>query len=284
MTRSLLTQRRLLVVVVALLLISSMLPTAVSTRIAYIPHAVVALVISPFTAPLKSLADSLRPGETLSMGVGSPDEAQVRLGQALVIINQLEQELETAHQQISLLTQTDAIALEGTRRIMARVASFSGDRLAPVIRIDRGSLKGIREGAPVVHGVNLVGLVETVYPTSADVELITAAGTKFQVRIRPPEVDATPREVSEMIELSDDGSHFEIAKLTKSTPIQVGDWAHLADSRWPHEAQGWVIGKVTQIRDSPENPLMFKQVIIHPMEPLSSMSRVTVVVPVEGSH
>ena len=275
-----LNQRRTLMVIAAVLLISSMLPAPIATRLAHPARAVVTLALSPFTAPLKSLSDSLRDRESTPTEVGSGEDMTTQLAQAVVVIEQLDQELQAAQQQIALLTQTDEIAMEGTRRIMARVASYSGNTVRPTITIDRGALKGIATDAPVVHGVNLIGLVERVYPTAADVELITAAGTRFQVRIRPPRVDSSGREVSEMIELSDDRSHFHV-QLEQKEPVEVGDWVHLADSRWPPEAQGWVVGKVTQIRDDPENKFLFKRVIIHPMEPLGALNRVTVVVPVE---
>lgn len=280
MAHSVLTHRRALLVIVALLVVSCLVPARFSTRVGNVPRAALMLVLSPFTAPLKSLSDSLRPGRSLPLGVGSADQAQDRLGLALVVIDQLEQQLAAARQQIILLTHTDEIAMEGTRRIMARVTGFHDDRVGRVITIDHGTAKGVRDGAPVVHGVNLVGTVEKAYPTASDVKLITSEGTQFRVRIRSPRVDAQAGEVNEMIELSEDRSHFEV-QLKVDAPVEVGDWAHLADSRWPPEAQGWVVGKVTQIKEDPENKFLFKRVIIHPMEPLSALSRVTVVVPVE---
>lgn len=202
-------------------------------------------------------------------------EAERRLQQ----VRALETALAEAQELIAMLTQSrEMLQLEGVQLVPARVSGFSGDPVRPVLTIDRGTFSGVHDGAAVVSGFNLVGRVAKAYAGSADVELITAAGTKLQVRILPPRTDDVPRELVEQLELEEDGRWFEV-QVEIDAAVEVGDLAHLIDERWPPAARGYVVGQVKRVAPDPANPHLFKELVIEPLPPLADLTRVTVLIP-----
>lgn len=285
MPASLLSPRRTLLVIAGLLFINSLMPTrfaiAVGKPLKALHDTVVTKVLA---APLVSMSNSIRgepEGEINPLGSGDAwTLLQNELGLTLQKNRQLQTRLDEAQAQIEQLTQARSIALQGVSLIDARVTSFSpGDGVKPMITIDRGQTRGIVKGAPVVSGFNLVGRVDAAYPVTSDVVLINAKGTKLQVSILPPLAQA-PRELNELIELSADRKTFRLT-VGKEDPVEVGDLAHLADDSWPSEAIGYVVGEVTSVAPDPRDPLNRKLVVITPIKPLESLSRVMALVPLE---
>ena len=274
-----LTQRRALVIVAAVLLLSSLAPVRVSSKLAYLPGSIVSFTTQPFTQGLRWLATTLRPPTERELDLSDAETRQL-YGEALSLIRRLEYKLAAAEQQIALLTQSRTIALSGVQLVDASVTGYSGERLNPVLSINRGRAGGIYPGAPVVSGFNLVGRVTEAYPASADVGLVNAPGATLLVRILPPTPEAGPREVKEMIHLTEGGEMWEVS-VAKGQPVREGDIAQLSDPSWPPEAQGYLIGQVVEVEPDPQNPLNAKRVRIRPMAPLTELSRVTVLVPAE---
>lgn len=281
MPTGLLTPRRSLLIIALLLFVNCMLPARYAIKLGYVPRSIVAAATTPLTLPLKSLSDTIRGEEAEHPDFGSEEDVLVELERRMQQVVALEEALREAQEMIVMLSQSrELLSLEGYQLLPARVTGYSGDSTNPTITIDKGTTKGVYEGAPVLHGISLVGRVSAAYPLTADVQLITAKGTQLQVRILPPTTGQAPRELVEMIELEEGGRWFEVL-VEKDEPVEVGDLASLVDERWPPEARGYFVGAVKRILEDPADPLRFKRLIIEPLPPLQSLSRVTVLAPVE---
>lgn len=281
MASPLLTPRRSLLIIALLLFVNCMLPSQYGTKLGYVPRSIITAAAGPLAIPLKSLSDAVRGGAVEHPDFGTEEDVLVELEHRMQQVVALEEALREAQDMIVMLSQSrELLSLEGYQLLPARVAGYSSGRISPVITIDKGTTKGVREGAPVLYGISLVGRVTAAYPFTADVELITAKGTELQVRILPPTTGQAPRELIEMIKLADGRKWFEVL-VEKDEPVEVGDLASLVDDRWPPEARGYFVGAVKRILDDPSDPLRFKRLFIEPLPPLESLSRVTVLAPVE---
>ena len=289
MKRSFLTPQRLLALVAALLLIASFVGGRTSTALAHIPRTVVSTALAPAHLLLYNVGATVRgTGEDAvqwSSGDNQrPDTTQLRqeLGRALRLNEKLRQQNSRLKQQITQLSQIrEQFGLSGMRLVGARVTAYTGDPGAPVITIDRGTNVGISRGTVIASGFHLVGEVVHAGPLTADVKLITAKGTKLQVRFVPPRADAQPRiESTRQVTLREDGRTFGV-QLDIDINVQAGDLAHLADPRWPRESRGFVVGQVRAVEPADENPYLFQNVVIDPIPPLTSLNEVTALVPTE---
>jgi cell shape-determining protein MreC len=281
MPKPLLTPRRSLLILALLLFVNAMLPERHAQTAGYIPATVVNFAAAPLAAPLKSLSGSLRAREPDRIEMGTPADVEVQYQLALQRLRQLEAELDEAQRLIMTLTQSrEMLSLAGTRLVPARAWGFAGERVRPVVNIDRGRSRGIHEGMAVVHGINLVGRVDRAYANTADVELITAPNSRLQVRILPPRTDEAPRELVEILELAPDRRTFRV-QVKIDAPVQQGDLAHLIDERWPAEARGYVVGQVVRVNPDPSAPHSFRIVEVRPLAPLESLNRLTVLAPIE---
>lgn len=278
MRRSLLTRRRALVLIAALLVAVSLLPARVVDTVAGPPGKLVAAALMPFTVPLKTMADSLRRPTAIELGI----EDEHHPGQTKLYIEQLEIELAELRRENRALRQVEAVLGEGrgVRQVPARVGRYSGDRVNPTLTINRGTSQGVAVGQVVVTGFSLVGEVEQAGPVTATVRLFTAAESRLQVRLVPPVVGEPPHRVGAWMQVEEDGERFVI-EVDRDSPVAVGDLAHLEDSRWPREAQGFVVAQVVTVRPDPRDPHMRRVVLLEPIVPLRSLSQVNVLVPTD---
>lgn len=276
---SFLTHRRALAIVVALLLLSCIASDRWSTAVARAPARVVEVIATPLRAPLSWAGTAVRgPGRPTAPVELDEPALRAEFGEALRYIRQLEEQLRAAEDRLAMLTQAQEMGLTGATHIEARVTGIAGDPTRPALLIDKGSSRGITVNSPVVSGVGLVGRVQETSPATSRVELITAADARIFVQIAPPRTQGAARQVREQLRRSDDGPWFE-AQVVKNAPVEVGDWATLADDLWPSEAMGYVVGTVTVVEDDPRNPLQFKRVIVEPVQQLSQLRSVVVRAP-----
>ena len=285
MKRSPLTPRRLLAVVVVMLLIASFLGETVAANIAHAPRVLVGTALNPLTHPLYTLSRNVRGGSAdthaFSEDRKSRQELEEELGHALRRLDRLRQEHEQLQREFSQVTRTrEQLGLSGVRLVRARVTAYGGDPAAPVLTINRGTQTGITRGTVVVSGFNLVGEVVHAGPMTANVRLITAPGTEFRVTLRPPEAEDTQRQTDVHIEARSDGGTFGV-QVSARSEIEVGDFAHLSDPRWPREARGFVAGQVRSVEPTPDDPHVFRDVVIDPIPPLSALPELTALVPAE---
>ena len=156
------------------------------------------LALSTSLAPARGrVKDALRPARAMGLAVTSPIRNAV--GQklsygALVKENaRLRRELDAAR--ADSLRAADAVRErrqllafnkfrdpDGFRSKSARVVSLGGNNFDDKAEIDIGSSDGIAIGDPVVTEAGLVGRVETVYASSADISLVTDPEISVGVR------------------------------------------------------------------------------------------------------
>ncbi|MEX0654560.1 MAG: rod shape-determining protein MreC [Phycisphaeraceae bacterium] len=276
MRRSLVTPRRGLVLVALLLLLASVLPGRAVSWLGNPARNLVAAALIPVELPLKRLSDTVRRPEPIEVAVDDeyhPGQAVARLRQLELTIEALRRENHALHQIKAVLGDRPDVG-----RVTARVSATSGDRVNPTLRINHGSRAGIARRQAVVAGFALVGEVEHAGPVHADVRLITAAETLLSVRIIPPTSAEPLRQYQASMVVNADRQSFTI-KADHDEPIEVDDWAHLADDRWPREAQGFVVARVVDVRRDPDDPLRLKLATLEPIVPLLSLHQVTVLVP-----
>lgn len=281
MNRPPITPKRVLITVAVLLLLSSQLPTGAATTIASIPHSFVSFVTKP-AAILQRMSATLRPARADAPDFTPGGDQAEQLAQAKVYIETLEQEILELRDVSQSLAQIDALLdLGGIRLIGANVLGFNGDLENPILTIGVGESDGLREGLAVVWGAGLVGRVVTTSQRTADVQLVTAAGTNLQVRIAKPIRDGVSEPLPAFIHVDDDGRSFYTEDFAVDAPVEVGDLVHLADDSWQFRARGFIVGVVTEAGDHPDRPYLNKYVVIRPTLPLPSLTRVAVLVPVD---
>ncbi len=278
MNRPPITPKRLMIAIAILLLISSQLPTRAATALSYVPRSFVSLISKP-AAMLHRMSTTLRPSRAQPLDF-TGDLAQ-QLAQARVYIDNLEQEVIELRSVSESLAQIDALLdLGGIRLVGANVLGFNGDLENPIITIGVGSNAKLREGLAVVWGAGLVGKVVSTSANTADVQLITAAGTQLQVRITKPSTTGAAAPLPAFIQVASDGRSFFTEEFSVNDPVQVGDLVHLADDSWQFRSRGFIVGIVAEVGDS-DRPLLNSRIVIRPAQPLPSLTRVAVLVPVD---
>jgi len=282
MKRQWLNQKRLLAIFAFLLLAISLMPGKVSSAIAFVPYQVIRAMLAPPSTMIRSIFGSDHEDLQVHIKQGGKDELEQELGQAIAYIRQLELKVKNLEAMIDRLTQTgERIDLAGLRMVDARVASFSGSEIKPILELERGSNKGLRKGQAVVHGFNLVGEVVMTTAMTANVALIDAIDSQLMVKLIPPSPGEMPRGGLEtFIQYDQQQEAFEV-KLGVNEDVRIGDLAHLVDERWREESHGFIVGKVVDINNDTDRPLLTKRVIIRPTIELKNLNRVTVLVPIE---
>ncbi len=280
MNRPPITPKKILIAAAVLLLISSQLPTRAATTISSIPRSFVRFISKP-SAMLHRMSATLRPARTNLPNFAGGGDLADQLAQARVYINTLEQEILELRDVSQSLAQIDALLdLGGIRLIGANVLGFNGDLKNPILTIGAGEDAGIRDGLAVVWGAGLVGKVISTSDKTADIQLVTTAGTKLQVRIAKPTTDGIAASLPAFIEVADDGRSFTTEEFSVDAPVAVGDLVHLADDSWQSRSRGFLVGIVTEVGKS-DRPLLNSKVVIRPTLSLPSLTRVAVLVPVD---
>ncbi len=264
-----------------LLMLASQLPAWLAVKLSYLPRSFMAFITQPATM-LQGLSTNIRPGAEHTPDFSAGGDLTQQLVEARVYIDNLEQDIARLRNLsdnlaiISALVDAEDISFVG-----AKAVGFNGDRKNPILTINIGSNGGVRDGLAVVWGADLVGKVISTAAGTADVQLVTAAGTKMQVRITRPVIDPTVAPVPAYIELSDDGRTFFTDEFSLDSPVQVGDLALLADDSWQFRARGFIVGTVVEAGPHPDRPLLNQRVVIRPNRAPASVYGVIVLVPVE---
>ncbi|HEX7010558.1 MAG TPA: rod shape-determining protein MreC [Phycisphaeraceae bacterium] len=294
MKRSFLTPGRWLAAVVLLLLVASLLPGSVAQGVASRPRWIVEALLGPVTGQFTSVAAALRSPQRLRM---TPDPHRMSTEDLIEAYQQLQDELHRANQLIAryeyemdraaeVIEQLSRIrgqsGLQGVTLVSARVLAPPANLRVPVLTINQGADQGVQEGMAVVHageaGLSLVGQVVDAGPRSAGVKLITSESVELAVRVGPAPPDASPRQIEAWIRWDPEAQAF-IAEVQANQGVQVGDVARLADDYWPREAQGFLVGLVSEVEPDPRDPLSMRRVVIRTTHELARLARVTVLVP-----
>jgi len=281
MNRPPITPKKLLAATTVVLLILSQLPTGVATAMSGIPRSVVALLTKP-SALLIGLSNKLRPDRAEHPDFSAGGDMADQLLQAKAYASNLEQEVAELRRINQSLGQIQALLdLGDISAVGGNVIAFNGRRENPVLTIGIGSNDGVREGLAVVWGASLVGRVIRAASSTSDVQLITAANTKLQVRLARPTDHEPSTPLPAYLQLANDGRSFFTDEFPLDAPVQVGDLAHLADDSWQFRARGFIVGRVVEAKPHPDRPLLNMRVVIRPDRSLASVSHVAVLVPVE---
>ncbi|MFW6059675.1 MAG: rod shape-determining protein MreC [Phycisphaeraceae bacterium] len=292
MRRSLLTPKRLLVLLAVLFLFSSFLGERTAGRLSHAPRAMVNTLVSPARWSAHALSLRLRREEPDPVAWDRQQMSRAELeelyGRRLRELRDLQRRHRDLRERLAQLQQIQSLAerseqwdFSGVRYVQARVTGLTGAPNAPTLNIARGTRAGIREGAIIVRGYNLVGRVVHAGPATSEVKLITAPQTKLQATLLPP-ADATDSRDSlpVQLEVRDDGETFGV-QVRRGEPVQAGDLAHLDDPRFPREAQSYIVGQVISVQRAPDDPYLFQEIVVKPILPLTGLSEVTALVPVE---
>lgn len=286
MHRSLLTPRRILVGLAVLLLINSMLGPGYAQAVGRPLSNVVKTVLAPVTASLGAVSRTVRPAPGPRRYANDQDLDRIIADrdQALKDARNLQarvRELEAENARLRNLGERES--RKGISLIRAGVIGFNGNQRNPVLTIDRGAKAGIDRHQAVELDGNLVGFVSNAGARTADVAVITRYGAQYRALIKSADPQDRPHELTEIVYLGADGESFYV-EVNKSQGGAVGDYAHLNDDTgiYPESARGLIIGRVSRVEDSADKPLLMKRLIIRPTMPLTRLSRVEVLVPVEA--
>lgn len=286
MNRSPLTSRRILLATALLLLVNSMLGRPWAETVGRPLSDVSDTIFAPVTGGLRAVSLTVLPAPSAHRYANDRELAEVIADRdeyramAAALEDQVQRLRETV---ASLQNFREQVDLEAVRIVQARVLSYNGNARNPVITIDRGNSSGVVGGLSVERDGNLVGVVSSAGPRTADVTLLSRAGARLRAVIRPADPDAVPYELVEMLQSLPDASGFFV-DVGRDGPGAVGDYAHLADTSglFPVEAQGRILGRVAEVRPIPAQPLL-KRLVILPTLPLARLSRVLVVVPMQAA-
>jgi len=134
----------------------------------------------------------------------------------------------------------DLLHAGGKERIAAAVIARPTELPYDLMQIDKGSSEGVKEGAPVYVGAdNVIGIVRSVAPNYAFVELFTTPGFSATAFISGADVMAT---------LEGHGGGVARVSVPQGVPLTVGNLVHI-----PSIEPG-VFGRVAYVENRPTQP------------------------------
>jgi len=145
------------------------------------------------------------------------------------------------------------------------------DPYVPAVVIDRGTVQGIRGGAPVMDGYGVLGQVTRVYPTTSEVTLLVH---------RQHAIPVLNTRTGERFLAYGNGQLDDPALVLRfvpeRTPTEVGDALVTSgiDGVYP---PGLPVGTVTAV--TPQSGSGFAQVVVHPAARMRDALHVLVVQP-----
>lgn len=299
MTKPLLSHRRVFVIVAAGLLVSSLLPRSLASAVSAVPRHMVELLLTPIRHPLTALSAGVRPAPAARVPLPEYDELARQYLALKTLAERLEEELTRARLEVARLSNLrDYLKLQGVNFVPADVTARSLSSSVPVITINRGRRDGVVPGLAVTTGVSLLGAVTDSGPVTATVALLASPAARIEVELTPPTLTNPPRSLRLVLQPAGRSSTTSSAAATSSsTPsgsfiavidrdarAEVGDLALLADANWPRQAQRLLVGVVTRIAKMDEDPLLYRRVIVEPIESPATLPSVTVLVPVTADR
>jgi hypothetical protein len=152
------------------------------------------------------------------------------------------------------------LSYAGEERILAGIIGRPSQLPYDVLMLDRGSVDGVTEGAPVyINDSTVIGLVRAVTPYSSVAELITTPGFETTVYIIGPDIYTTA--------VGNGGGQMRVG-VPQGIDLTVGDLVVI-----PSVTSG-VYGAITHIETSPTQPEQYGYVAT--TIPLGSMRLVSI--------
>ena len=274
-----LTPKRVLTLVVCLSAVTSLLPSRYCGYARYFAMTQ-AWLVAPLSHPLSMLTGSTRGGdfrppsfqpdmdlvETLLM----KDNEITRLRKELDGLRLKNQQLEGIIQELGPTYQFR----------LADVVAREVDDARPWLTLNRGNYHSVREGLAVIHRESLIGEVVQVGELTSQVRPITATGVHITAVITAAVLadGQIPPERLRLCQFVAKGKAQLVAEVEKSMAVDVGEVARLYDRVWPRGVQGWILGKVTEVRPN-EDDLLRKFIVVQPIRSVEYCENVTVVIP-----
>lgn len=274
-----LTFRRGVIAAVVLLSILALLPHRYSGY-ATIVRSVTLLALTPVAEPINRFAGALRRQHERPV-LGTEQELSERVQELrgrVMALEQRERELERAVAELQGLRRRQGDSYVHRR---AAVIGRSSDASGGILQLNVGSRHGIRPGLPVVHGASVVGRITQVGPTSSTLGLLTTPGTLVEVVAGPEGADdasADGERGGRLLLRAARGNRIIADEVDRQLPVEAGDFARLMDPSWPRSVQGMLVGRVTAVEESPDDPLL-KRVGVRPLMSLRDVESVIVIVP-----
>lgn len=290
MASSAFNSRRVVLVLAALTASNAVLPARFASWPGSVAQPVVAVLSVP-ARPVYRMGAEFRAGAEVNIDRPDGDALLTDLQTALAEVDRLQQlngrlrgELAQLGPMRSLLEE---FGFADLAQVSARVTGRSGTEGNPMLMIGAGSLDGVAAGQTVVYRLGLVGRVaEGVGPVSSSIALVSGYTGTLAVRIVAPSsgqgadrVVLPGRQTLARVRVGDDGQTFITDEVPNDADVRVGDYVRLADELSYVEARGFLLGRVSAVRDLPENPTMLQQVTVTPTFDLNHLARVTVLVP-----
>ncbi|MCC6579370.1 MAG: rod shape-determining protein MreC [Phycisphaeraceae bacterium] len=276
MKRQLFTAGRLLVVAVVCLTLTSQMPAAWLAWLTPLPRDLIQTCLNLVEIPLKRGSDLIRAPSDLTVSLGQQKRRDDNYLDLLALNRQLNQQIQAMQETIDQLSALRRRFVEEVQLLPVRVAGAAIEDDLHTLTLSMGAMHGIREGMVVATGASLVGRIGFAGQNSSNVRLITSPKTTLIVRILPPDARPQPRQALCQIE-SDPTSMALLGRGDADNPVQVGDLAHLADDRWPRQAQGLIVGTVVQVTPDPKTPLLRTQFVVKPLRSLPFLGQVIVI-------
>ncbi len=274
--------RRIFVLLVVLLLINSLcVPLSVSKWYSKWPASLLETLTVPFTRRLNGASNRIRDG--FSRDRTDAVEAIADSQRLHRIVLKLRQELVEAHQEIERLSGVrQRFALTEMKILAAHVVSVGTDQLRRTLTIDRGALRGVRQGHVVGVGLDLVGRVASTGPSTATVQLIMDRATDLTAYVVSPIDDVSQRLVATQLRYDANRGVFvgNVSQSRDGDNVRVGDYALPADPRWPDEARQLIVGYVVAIEKHEDNPSLLRRIIVKPQSDPAKLTKVFVFMPV----
>lgn len=273
----LITSTQTFVAICLLLLISALLPASWAGQVSHLPHSFVQFAIAPISGQLHHLSLAIRPSEPAALVDTSQRDWQRQFFTQKQYTTRLAEEVRILQRQLAAFKRIAAVV--GDNQQLSFVASNvsasfrNGGKVS--LMIDHGMSSGVQLDDAVVVGEYLIGKIDQVNAVTSDVRLITSADTYLKVRIMPADPGTGLDTDAKWIRLDEDGKAFSV-QVPATTEIRPGDIAHLADESWPIEANGFVVGQVTEVIADPADPMLYRFVRIEPRVNLETLDEVYV--------
>jgi len=241
-------------------------------------HSTVAALVAPVSRGFTWVGSALRFDQQPVAHGGDVPDLHRRIEWLRKENVRLRGEVQHLRQQTRMLQRLpDAVAL-----CFASVTGSDNGAGTRSRKIDAGRQRfGIEPGQAVAWEANLVGRISRADRLTAVVERIHTPGTLLDAVLTPADfgrAGARRGDPGPIVQLEAVGPMRFAALADKDIAADVGDLARLNDAAWPHFATGLIIGRVTAIEPTPEQPLK-KRVMVQCMIDLPALGEVAVLVP-----
>ena len=280
MRRSLLSAQRAFPLTLVVTLAISLLPGAALGWVKPLAE-ITEMLLTPFTLPLNSLAEWLRPPPDTIQGTMVDPEAIRHLDAERMEFERLylaeQARADELERQLQQLQNAPAdLPRVQIKPLLARISIRHADDPLGLVTINRGARDGVSAGTVAVY--NHVHFIGQVHETSnLQSKLVPASAKTMRVRgaviakDRPSAAISLASAPKLGFDAVGDGTF--VAEPDKSVVISPGDDVVILDEDWPGSAQGLRIGVVESVKPNDKVPLR-NIVIVRPAYQLSQVQMV----------